>query len=313
MSSRLHQPKFRPRVVQKPAPPGGTAAKRQACPLLLAALCLLFGNSCSFSGEPLFTDAPAADSTESLFTKNPVSRSATNSLPAATAANASPQLNASGSINSLPAAMPTNASSQSNSAVVTTQAGTNSASRVSTNNMDALDDKYLLAIGDRISFRIEEDEDDPRPLTVMDSGDLEVPYIGHFPAVGKTCKELAQALKVELEKAYYYRATVIISVDLMTKSRGKVYLVGPVRMPGPEDIPSDEVLTLSKAILRAGGFTDFADRHHVKITRQGGAGEIDKETLVVDVGEIFDKGKTENDVALKPGDLIYVPERLVHF
>jgi len=292
MSFRLHQPKFRPRVVQKPAPPGGTAAKRQACPLFLAVLCLLFGNSCSFSGEPLFADAPAADSTESLFTKNPVSRSATNSSLAA---------------------MATNASLQSNAAVATTQAGTNSASRVSTNNMDALDDKYLLAIGDRISFRIEEDEDDPRPLTVMDSGDLEIPYIGHYPAVGKSCKELAQALKVELEKAYYYRATVIISVDLMTKSRGKVYLVGPVRMPGPEDIPSDEVLTLSKAILRAGGFTDFADRHHVKITRQGGAGEIDKETLVVDVGEIFDKGKTENDVALKPGDLIYVPERLVHF
>lgn len=313
MSFRLHQPKFRPRVVPKPAPPGGTAAKREACPLLLAALCLLFGSSCSFSGEPLFTDAPAADSTESLFTKNPVSRSATNSLPAATAANASPQLSVAGAINSSTAAMATNASSQSNSAVAITQAGTNSTSRVSTNNMDALDDKYLLAIGDRISFRIEEDENDPMALTVMDSGDLEVPYIGHYPAVGKTCKELAQALKVELEKTYYYRATVIISVDLMTKSRGKVYLVGPVRMPGPEDIPSDEVLTLSKAILRAGGFTDFADRHHVKITRQGGAGEIDKETLVVDVGEIFDKGKTENDVALKPGDLIYVPERLVHF
>lgn len=313
MNFRLHQPNFGPHVVQQPTPPCKEPARRQACPLLLAALCLLFGNSCSFSGEPLFADAPATDSTESLFTKNPVSRSATNSLPAATAANASPQLNASGSINSLPATMPTNASPQLNAAVATTQAGTNSASRVSTNNMDALDDKYLLAIGDRINFRIEEDEDDPRPLTVMDSGDLEIPYIGHYPAVGKTCKELAQALKVELEKAYYYRATVIISVDLMTKSRGKVYLVGPVRMPGPEDIPSDEVLTLSKAILRAGGFTDFADKHHVKITRQGGTGEIDKETLVVDVGEIFDKGKTENDVALKPGDLIYIPERLVHF
>ena len=81
----------------------------------------------------------------------------------------------------------------------------------------------------------------------------------------------------------------------------------------PQDIPSDEVLTLSKAILRAGGFTDFADKHNVKITRQGSAGESDKVTLVVDVGEIFDKGKTENDVALKPGDLIYIPERMIRF
>ncbi len=292
MNFRLPQPNFSPRVVQKPTPPDRAAAKTHAGLLLFAALCLLFGTSCSFSGEPLFTDVPASLSRESLFSENPGSRPATNRLPAVLSTNGSPQLNAAGAM---------------------TPGGTNSTSRISTNSMDASDDQYRLAIGDRISFRIEEDENDPMPLIVTDSGDLEVPYIGHYPAAGKTCKELAQALKVELEKAYYYRATVIISVDLMTKSRGKVYLVGPVRMPGPEDIPSDEVLTLSKAILRAGGFTDFADKHHVKITRQGGAGEIDKETLVVDVGEIFDKGKTENDVALKPGDLIYIPERLVHF
>ncbi|HZL42253.1 MAG TPA: polysaccharide biosynthesis/export family protein [Verrucomicrobiae bacterium] len=279
-------------MVQKPTPHDSAVAKTHGGPLLLAALCLLFGTSCSFSGEPLFADMPASSSRESLFSENPASRSATNSLPAGLATNGGPQLNAAGSI---------------------TQGGTNSASRISTNSMDASDDQYRLAIGDRISFRIEEDENDPMPLTVRDSGDLEVPYIGHYPAVGKTCKELAQALKVELEKTYYYQATVIISVDLMTKSRGKVYLVGPVRMPGPEDIPSDEVLTLSKAILRAGGFTDFADQHHVKITRQGGTGEIDKETLVVDVGQIFDKGKTENDVPLKPGDLIYIPERMIRF
>jgi protein involved in polysaccharide export with SLBB domain len=279
-------------VVQKPAPHDRAAAKTHAGPLLLAALCLLFGTPCSFSREPLFTDMPASFSRESLFSENPASRSATNNLPAGLATNGGPQLNAAGS---------------------PTQGGTNSASRISTNSLDASDDQYHLAIGDRISFRIEEDENDPMALTVMDSGDLEVPYIGHYPAVGKTCKELAQALKVELEKTYYYRATVIISVDLMTKSRGKVYLVGPVRMPGPEDIPSDEVLTLSKAILRAGGFTDFADKHHVKITRQGGTGEIDKETLVVDVGDIFDKGRTENDVVLKPGDLIYIPERMIRF
>jgi protein involved in polysaccharide export with SLBB domain len=182
-----------------------------------------------------------------------------------------------------------------------------------TNSMDALDDKHTLAIGDRLSFRIVEDEEEPRSLVVTDSGDLEIPTLGRFPAENRTCKQLARELKAALEKEYYYQATVIIAVDLMAKSRGKVYLVGPVRMPGPQELPSDEVLTLSKAILRAGGFTDFADQHNVKITRQGSAGESDKVTLVVNVGQIFDKGKTEKDVALKPGDLIYIPERMIRF
>ncbi|PYK57102.1 MAG: hypothetical protein DME21_18185 [Verrucomicrobia bacterium] len=102
--------------------------------------------------------------------------------------------------------------------------------------MDALDDKHKLAIGDRLSFRIVEDEEDPKPLLVTDSGELEVPYIGRYPAVNMSCKQLARQLKIELEKEYYYQATVIIAVDAMTKSRGKVYLVGPIRVPGPQDI-----------------------------------------------------------------------------
>lgn len=178
--------------------------------------------------------------------------------------------------------------------------------------MEALDDKHKLAIGDRLSFRIIEDQDEPRPLFVTDSGDMEVPYIGRFPAENKTCKQLAAELKTALEREYYYQATVILAVDAMVKTRGKVYLVGPVRIPGPVEMPSDETLTLSKAILRAGGFTDFADRRHVQVTRKGAdAGK--KQTFVVDVGQIFDKGKIERDVDLEPGDLIYVPERTIRF
>src|SRR5881394_341172 len=106
-----------------------------------------------------------------------------------------------------------------------------------TNNMDSLDSKHKLAIGDRLSFRIVEDEEEPKPLFVTDSGDLEVPNLGRYPAEGKSCKELAQALKAALEVEFYYQATVILAVDLMAKSRGKVYLVGPVRAAGPQDVP----------------------------------------------------------------------------
>jgi len=185
--------------------------------------------------------------------------------------------------------------------------------------METLDDKHRLAIGDKLSFRIMEDLEDPKealepkPLFVTDSGDIEIPYIGRVPAENKTCKQLARELKTALEKEYYYQATVILSVDFMTKSRGRVYLVGPVRVPGPQEIPSDEVLTLSKAILRAGGFSDYADRQNVKVTRKASGAESEKKTFSVDVAEIFDKGKVERDLPLEPGDLIYVPERLIRF
>ena len=201
----------------------------------------------------------------------------------------------------------------SNPGQASSKPGTNNVPVSSTNSMDALDDKYHLAIGDRLSFRIVEDEEDPKPLFVTDSGDLEVPYIGRFPALGKSCKELAWALKAELEREYYYDATVIIAVDQMTKSRGKVYVVGPVHNPGPQEIPSDEVLTLSKAILRAGSFGDFADKHNVRVTRKGSGSNGLDQTFIVDVAQILEKGRTDKDMPLEVGDLIYVPERTIRF
>lgn len=193
------------------------------------------------------------------------------------------------------------------------QEPTNVLKAASINNMESLDDKHRLAVGDRLSFRIIEDQEDPRPLFVTDSGELEVPYIGRFSGVNKTCRQLARELKTELQKEYYRQATVIIAIDVMARTRGRVYLVGPVRLPGPQEIPSDEVLTLSKAIMRAGGFAEYANKRTVKVTRAGAAGEADKQTFVRDVGEIFEKGKVELDLPLEPGDIILVSERSIRF
>jgi polysaccharide export outer membrane protein len=180
------------------------------------------------------------------------------------------------------------------------------------NSMDALDEKHHLAIGDRLSFRILEDEEEPKPLLVTDSGELELPYLGRFPAVGRKCKELAQAIKAELEKEYYYHATVIVAVDAMAKSRGKAYLIGAVRLPGPQDIPSDEVLTVGKAISRAGGFTEFASKKQIKVSRKAAQPGGQERTYFVNGIEILEKGKADGDLPLEPGDMIFVPERGIH-
>lgn len=179
-------------------------------------------------------------------------------------------------------------------------------------SMDALDDRQKLTIGDRVSFRIIEDKDEPKPLTISDTGELEVPYIGRVSAADKSCLALAREIKTELEKKYYYRATVIVAVDLFGKNRGKVYLVGQVRTSGPQDIPNDEAMTLTKTILRAGGFTDFADKKHVKVTRKRATG-LEPESFTVDVSEIIEKGRLDKDVVLQSGDLVFVPARLVSF
>jgi len=177
-----------------------------------------------------------------------------------------------------------------------------------TNSMAVLDDKKKLGSNDFVSFRVVEDRDnESQHLRVNDSGELEVPYIGLVAAAGKSCKELAYTIKTLLEREYYYHATVIIAVDHVSeKSRGKVYVYGSVKGQGPQEIPADESYTVSKAIIRAGGFSDFANKRKVKLTRKGG------KDYVIDLKRVIEEGHSEEDVVLQPDDQIYVPQRLIN-
>lgn len=176
-----------------------------------------------------------------------------------------------------------------------------------TNSMSALDDRKKLGPNDYVSFRVVEDRDnDSQRLRVNDNGELEVPYIGPIPAQGKSCRQLAYDIKSALEREYYYHATVILALDRVSeKSRGRVYVTGAVRSPGPQEIPPDETYTASKAIIRAGGFSDFANGDKVKVTRNG-------ESVTVGVRSVIQKGKSDRDFVLQPGDQIFVPQRTVN-
>jgi protein involved in polysaccharide export with SLBB domain len=174
--------------------------------------------------------------------------------------------------------------------------------------MAALDDKKRLGSNDYVSLRVVEDRDNEfQRLRVNDNGELEVPYIGLVPAAGKSCKELAYSVKASLEREYYYHATVIIALDHVSeKSRGKVYVYGSVKGQGPQEIPADESYTVSKAIIRAGGFGDFANKRKVKVTRKGG------HDFVVDLKRVIEEGHSEEDLVVQPDDQIYVPQRLIN-
>src|ERR1700736_493280 len=178
-----------------------------------------------------------------------------------------------------------------------------------TNSMSVLDDKKKLGPNDYVSFRVVEDRDnESQRLRVNDNGELEVPYVGLVAAQGKSCKELAYSIKSLLEKEYYYHATVILAVDRVSeKSRGRIYVYGSVKAQGPQEIPADETYTVSKAIIRAGGFGDFGDKRKVKLTHKNG------ESVVVDLKDVIERGRTDQDVVVVPDDQIYVPQRAVNW
>jgi polysaccharide biosynthesis/export protein len=82
----------------------------------------------------------------------------------------------------------------------------------------------------------------------------------------------------------------------------RVYIIGQVGKPGAVNLPSQEVLTVSKAVSLAGGFSTYAKQSDVQVMRAG------KRVQVVDVRAILTGDTKVDDPVLKPGDTVYVPE-----
>ncbi len=179
-----------------------------------------------------------------------------------------------------------------------------------------------IAIGDTLAFRIVEDDGAPMMLKVDEAGQVKVPYLGKVPAAGKTTAELAAEIKRSLERSLYKKATVMIALSRRQSTRaataagetirsaGRIYLSGEVNKQGALDLPTDEVLTVSRAILRAGGFSEFADRKKVKLIRRTGS---ILNTTIVNVTAAMDQGRRDLDPVVQSGDIIEVPQRLVNW
>jgi polysaccharide export outer membrane protein len=175
--------------------------------------------------------------------------------------------------------------------------------------------------GDKLTITVLEQEELNGAYTVDSDGGLEFPLISEaIAAEGLTHNELAARLKQELEKEYFYQATVIVKtfeekdVEAMAseEKEGFVYVYGMVGSPGVVKIPEGENLTVSKVIIMSGGFKDFANRKSVRLTRKS-PGSGDAETTIVNVVNVLLKGKLEEDIAVRDGDIIVVPEKFFNF
>ena len=82
----------------------------------------------------------------------------------------------------------------------------------------------------------------------------------------------------------------------------RVYIIGQVGKPGAVNLPSQEILSVSKAISLAGGFSQFAKESDVQLMRAG------KRVQVVDVRAVLTGDNKASDPILQPGDTVYVPE-----
>lgn len=104
------------------------------------------------------------------------------------------------------------------------------------------------------------------------------------------------------------RPNDIIIVPEARSAGGKFYVTGMVSREGVYNLPADgSALTVSEAILNAGGFQPYADKDAVELVRAAEEDEGAKR-LKVDVEAILEGRKPGSDPAVEPGDIIHVKE-----
>ena len=214
-------------------------------------------------------------------------------------------INRSNSAAPLPVARPAQPAAEgvaSNGYPVTAQQGLST---------EAIDPDQKLNRGDQLSYHVQEDRDDKVwPLVVTDTGEVQLPLGGRVKAVGKSTRQLATDIKSQLEREYYYHATVdlgFISVKART-SRGRVYVAGAVKQTGIVELPLDAPLTASEAVYQMGGPVDFSNLKRARVMRKGGP----EKGIPVNIKAV-EEGKLDQDVVLQPDDKVIVPEATIGF
>lgn len=176
-------------------------------------------------------------------------------------------------------------------------AGTNNAARTGTGMDGVRMATRSLQVGDKVAiylFGI------PEPGEIQDviddRGNVKLPLIESVKIAGRTTYEAEKMIESAFVDRGYYRKIEISVVALSVLAREDgCYVRGEVKRPGRYPWTAD--LTLMKAIIGAGGFTEYANPRKVQITR--GSENRTYDTAKIEKGEV-------KDPPIKAGDIIIV-------
>lgn len=162
---------------------------------------------------------------------------------------------------------------------------------------------YTLEPGDVVGVKVFQEPDLDRELRVSLEGDLYFPLIGKLQVRGLTLAETEQIVRDAYDRDFLVNPQITLVV-LKYQVR-TVNVLGSVNSPQAVEYPPEQRLTLLDAISRAGGFSRYADRRRVRLTRTLPDGRV--ENLVVNTDDIM-SGAAKDPLVLRKDDVIFVPE-----
>lgn len=171
---------------------------------------------------------------------------------------------------------------------------------------DYSEPEYRIQPGDDLDIKFYYTPELDSLSAVRPDGRISLPLLGDVMAAGRTPNELTQSLIAQYSSEL---KTPEITVFVRTFAAQQVFVDGEVKSPGVTPLATDT--TALQAIFSSGGFTDRAREEQVVLIRR----RPDKEPLVVmlNMKNVLNGNDLEQDVALLPSDIIYVPKKPIIF
>jgi polysaccharide export outer membrane protein len=167
------------------------------------------------------------------------------------------------------------------------------------------DPAYRIGAGDVLQIFVWRQDDLSVTIPVRPDGKISTPLIEDLVAVGKTTTELAR--EIEQALAEYLRApqvTVIVQ-QFVGLAAAQIRVMGQATQP--RAVPYSAGMTILDAVIAVGGLTEFAAGNRSRLVRT-----VDGETeeFRVRLDDLVNRGKIEHNMALRPGDILIIPERV---
>ncbi|HEU4654418.1 MAG TPA: XrtA/PEP-CTERM system exopolysaccharide export protein [Steroidobacteraceae bacterium] len=161
---------------------------------------------------------------------------------------------------------------------------------------------YVIGPGDTIQVFVWRNPELTQTVPVRPDGKITTPLVQDMIAVGKTPSQLSRDIETVLAE-YVRSPQVNVIVTQPTSAFSQVKVIGQVVRP--QSIAYRDGLTVLDAVLAVGGLGPFAAGNRAKVVRteNGTTHEIK-----VKVDALVNNGDMRQNIALKPGDVIVIPE-----
>lgn len=151
------------------------------------------------------------------------------------------------------------------------------------------------------------------PQRINESGRIALPLVLNVPVANMSLEQIENRLSA-LYSDYFRDPHVIVEFVGSTDNPflspwGFVTLMGNVSRPGPVAVPPTQNMTVSGAIQAAGGESSSANTTSITVFRPN----LDANTVErysVNLRNVGRRGNHEDDILVKAGDVIFIPERI---